>query len=300
MLREQFEICAGSVTGKDHTFSRKPNQDAYFRAERNGLLVGIVCDGCGDPESPHSEIGARLGAQLVGNELMALERDYWDLLEAHDPGKEVLPLRKARQEMLSTINLLALAMARTRIMGSLISPDDPQKKRYTQVIRDHFLFTIVGYAITPHHALFFSIGDGTLIINEEPIPLGPFPNNTPPYATYGLLDSKLLKTDPGCLEFKLHRVMPTFDLESFLIGSDGAGEIETRSGDLMPGGKEFLGPLSQFWMDDRYFGNPEAVNRKLALANADKQHVDWEKRSIKKWGQLLHDDTTLIAGRRRP
>jgi hypothetical protein len=283
MLTEQFQIAAGSVTGRDHAFSHKPNQDALFRAERPDLLVGVVCDGCGDPESPHSEVGARLGARLIGGSLLTV------------PTIHRVWLERARGAMLSIVRDVARCM-----MGMTpVSYTEDVSSTIASVVRDYFLFTIVGFAITPETSYFFSIGDGTLYVNGERIPLGPFPDNAPPYAAYALLNSSLLKRDPGALWFKICKQLPTAELESFLIGSDGVGEIEQRAGELMPGGKEYLGPVSQFWMDDRYFTNPALVGRKLALANAEKQHIDWERRTVQKRSPLLHDDSTLICGRRK-
>jgi hypothetical protein len=285
-----LEIAAGSVIGKDHLRSRRPNQDAHFILRRPDLIVAVVCDGCGS--SPYSEVGARLAVRWVANAIAA----------SQDEGR--LCLETARGRVLETMARLAETLAgrpparasdeaRTPSFG-VATPD------IVEIVRDYLLFTVVGAAITPEEARFFSLGDGALIVNEAPIALGPFPDNAPPYLAYSLLDSSLLTLDPALLQFQVHRRLPTAELDSFLIGSDGALEIEERADELLPNRSRAVGPLSQFWQEDATFTNPQAVSRKLALMGTDSQSVDWDARRIEKRPGLLHDDTTLIVGRRSP
>jgi hypothetical protein len=57
--------------------------------------------------------------------------------------------------------------------------------------------------------------------------------------------------------------------------------------------------LSQFWEEDRYFRNPDALRRRLALINSEYTHLDREAGVLIREPGLLPDDTTLVAIRRR-
>jgi hypothetical protein len=56
---------------------------------------------------------------------------------------------------------------------------------------------------------------------------------------------------------------------------------------------DVVGPLDQFYRQDRYFANPELISRRLKLISRD-----WPMSNPQPG--LLHDDTTLIVGRRTP
>jgi hypothetical protein len=285
VLTEEFELAAGTVTGKDHLHSRRPNQDAFHVLRRPGWLAAIVCDGCGDPNCPHSGVGAQLGARWMTAALAAC----WE--QEADPASL---LERTRGRVLAVMERLARSMALEEApSGARAAP------AWARVVRDYLLFTVVGVVVTPAWTAFFSIGDGTLIVNGETIRLGPFPGNAPPYLAYSLLDSSLVTVNPELLHFQIHRCLPTSELDSFLIGSDGALEIDAKAEVRLPKRGQAAGPLSQFWDQDAYFANPEAVNRKLALMNTDSHAVDWEARRMQKFGGLLSDDTTLVAGRRK-
>ena len=68
-MNELFESAAASIVGTDHRkpFVWKNNQDAFVIRSRGDLLVGVVADGCG--EGPYSELGARIGANMLANRL---------------------------------------------------------------------------------------------------------------------------------------------------------------------------------------------------------------------------------------
>jgi hypothetical protein len=60
-----------------------------------------------------------------------------------------------------------------------------------------------------------------------------------------------------------------------------------------------VGPLSQFWTDDRYFANPDALRRRLTLINRESVRADFESRRLVRTPGLLPDDTTVVVLRRR-
>lgn len=124
---------------------------------------------------------------------------------------------------------------------------------------DALLFTVVGAVLAPSGAALFSVGDGVFAWNGETSRLGPFPGNEPPYLAYALHDPRA--------RLLVHRTGP---VDHLLVGTDGLADF---------------GPLEEFWTDDRTYGNPDRVRRRLALAARTGR---------------LHDDATLVVIRRRP
>ena len=278
-MLERFEVAAGTVAGTEHASSGRNNQDGFACRWSEGALVGVVCDGC--TASPHSEVGARIGARIVAEQLhqaMEISQD----LDSRDGIAEML--EETRQKVISSLGALGLAM------GSNLAA----------VAGEYFLFTVVGFAIGRRSSFTFSIGDGVLAVNGEILNIGPFPGNEPPYLAYGsLVASSLEATNPELLQFHIHHVLPTKELESVMVGSDGIEQARIAEIRALPGLTEPFGPLSQFWTEDRYFKNPATVQRRLAQANRCVSRMDWASRTRTEETGLLPDDTTLVVARRR-
>jgi hypothetical protein len=268
-----FEIAGGSVAGHAHVVAGRNNQDAFcWAAPDGGGLVAVVCDGCGS--SPRSEVGAQVGARLVARaaaRLLHADLAVADLLE------------QVRQDVLASLRLLAREMS-----VDASPPSGPTSAAgFSRTVADHFLFTIVGVLLTSRGATTFSLGDGLVVINGERTQLGPFADNQPPYLGYALLPGAL---DSGASEqlcFAVHRSMAAGEVQSLVLGSDGAVELDAAAQRPIQGRDEAVGPLSQFWSDDRFFDNPDMVRRRLAVINRGPR------------GGLLSDDTTLVVIRRK-
>lgn len=246
-----FEIAAGTVAGAAHVRTGRNDQDAFHWASSGDALVAFVCDGCGSGK--HSEVGAAIGARLLVT--AALER----IRAGAEPPSEKL-WEDVRRDVLARIRDLANAMG------------DPMR-----VIAEHFLFTLVGFAASPAGVAIVSCGDGVIALNGKTRELGPFPGNEPPYLAYALAGRDL--------PIQVHHAVFREEVHSALLGTDGVGDLIAAESRSLPGREEPLGPLSQFWSDDLYFANRDAVRRRLAIAN--------------RAPGLLPDDTTLIAIRRR-
>ncbi|WP_437642527.1 protein phosphatase 2C domain-containing protein [Sorangium sp. So ce854] len=265
-----FEVAGGTVTGTDHVAAGRPNQDAYaFRAEGR-CLVAVVCDGCGS--GARSEVGAAIGARIVTEQVLAALGRGGDVASPET-------WEEARRGALAPLRAVAAGMG-----GSL-----------AEVVSTYFLFTVVGLAISGATACVFSLGDGLIALGDELLRLGPFPRDEPPYLAYGLLDRP-----PGgeAPRFTVHRAFPSSALRSALLGTDGAVDLLESSSRQIPGGGGEVGPLSRFWEDDRYFRNPDAVRRRLALINRSVARPVWKEERMDREGGLLHDDTTLVVVRR--
>lgn len=267
LFDKHFEIAAGSVIGKAHVALGKSNQDAYaVRAAAYGLC-GVVCDGCGS--GARSEVGAALGARIVSEQVLAeIEKGS----SMRDPATwENIRLR--------TLDALSGIV---RMMGEPVA----------RIVSEYFLFTIVGMALSAEGSFVFGIGDGVFAVNQDINKLGPFPGNAPPYLGYGLLGA-----GPS---FSIHSTGSLDDFESALVGTDGAVDYVALEGTQVPGGRgETIRSLANFWQDDKYFANEDALRRTLWLVNRDVTKPVWnEKRIIKEPG-LLEDDTTLVVVRKK-
>ena len=149
-----------------------------------------------------------------------------------------------------------------------------------EFVNDYLLFTIVGAVITAHETMTFSMGDGAIALNGKLMQIPAYPNNAPPYLAYGLYR-------PDAVSLEICDRIPTSELESILIATDGIDDLVK------------VEDVSQFWQEDKYFKNPDAIRRKLAMLNCEESKPDWNKREIVKRSGVLSDDTTLVVIRRR-
>ncbi|HEY9701311.1 MAG TPA: protein phosphatase 2C domain-containing protein [Allocoleopsis sp.] len=260
-MSKNFQIAAGTIIGKYHTRLGKNNQDAYYTFQSNSLTIAIVADGCGSGKN--TEVGAKLAVKLLGEILVKrLENypnaDFWS---------------EVQQDLLELIQVLAVNM------GDNLS----------QIVIDYFLFTLIGVIITEEITTIFSLGDGIIILNDKITQLGPFPHNAPPYFAYNLIPH-YQKYD-----FKINHQLPTDQVQSILIGTDGVEDLILSHTKNIPGKEELVGDINQFWQEDIYFQNPDMIRRKLSLINTDITQGNWFHQELIKYSGLLSDDTTLIV-----
>jgi hypothetical protein len=260
----QYQLAGGSTIGRDHRLVPKNNQDSWSIWRCDDLTIAIVADGCGS--GTHSDVGAKLGVQILGS---CLRKDY----EYHGQ----INWHRIQRNVLSHIDAVAQAMG----------------GNYRRTIESYMLFTLLGVVIDNQQATFFALGDGTIIVNGETVPIGPYQNNMPPYLGYGLLLDELL-IDANAITLGPILELPTAQLTSFLIATDGIDDVIRNGHNTLPGLDKLVGPIEQFWQSDRYFGsNPELLSRQLKLIGRD-----WPLSQPQPG--LLGDDTTVIVGRQAP
>ena len=265
-MKGLFEVAGGSIAGRNHTLAGKNNQDAYCSYSSELVTIAVVCDGCGSGK--HSEVGAKLGAGLI---VEAIARQL--------KGQTSLDLVEVRQDVLVQLEGI----------GKTIAGVHP----LSQIINDYLLFTVIGALITPSETAVFSIGDGVIAVNGKVTQIGPFPNNAPPYLAYSLCGY------PEWGHLQMHYQLPTQEVESILIGTDGVSDLIDSQARYLPGKPEKVGAIAQFWQEDRYFKNPDMIRRRLSLINREVTKPDWQSQRLVKEVGLLPDDTTLIAMRRK-
>ena len=276
MLPAELEIAAASIIGRDHVWFGKNNQDAWCWALPGSAAILIVCDGCSS--GTHSEVGAKLGARMaVGAIQQELTRATPRDADEIDGLLEVV-----REKLLQQLRALAAELG----------------ANLAAVVQDFLLFTITGALITEKQTALFALGDGVLALNGEVLRVGPFPGNEPPYLAYALIDS-LRGFPKQALRFQVLRTLPTEQLNSVLVASDGAAGWDAFAERQLPGRAELAGPLNQFWSDERYFRNKDLLRRRLALMNREVNRTDWSNRRMTKDVGLLSDDTTIVICRRK-
>ena len=258
-----FDIAAASVQGREHARAGRNNQDALcLRVSEHGL-VAVVADGCGS--QPCSELGAQLGVRR-------LARAAQQRLEEGERVDEATFLPGLREDVLCLLGELRGELGRDAL--------------------GDFLFTLVGAVVTPSKTLIFSAGDGVWALNGEVHPLGPFPGNAPPYLAYAMLGG-------ADVSLTAQALVPTQDVHALMLGTDGVVDLARLASAQVPEKDEPVGPLSQFWTDDRYFANPDALRRRLTLINRESVRADFESRRLVRTPGLLPDDTTVVVLRRR-
>ncbi|MDB4960706.1 MAG: hypothetical protein JWP01_705 [Myxococcales bacterium] len=252
----QMRSAAAAVTGARHLRAGRNGQDAAaawtgerMAAEPLGAIV--VCDGCGSGAS--SEVGARLGAQLVLAALTA------ELLAGQPPTSAELWAR-VRGEVAEVLARIVAAM-----------PGDRE-----QIIHDHFLFTIVAAAVAGDHVGVWVLGDGAYAIAggqravSSPRVLGPFENNQPPYLAYDLLGA------PATAHLETAHVPSG----SVIVATDGVAEIDLAS----------LTSPSEI---ERYLRHSDALRRRLAVLATSGERIDWHERRIDRRAASLQDDGAI-------
>jgi hypothetical protein len=270
-VQGRFDIAAGSVTGRDHVLAGRNNQDAYYWACLPHAVMAVVCDGCGSGK--HSEVGAQIGARLM---IAAMSRALQGPMHAL--------WYRVRQDVLAQLRCLAEQLG----------------GHFPSTVQDYLLFTVIGALVTPRRTFCFSLGDGVMIVNGNQIPLGPFADNAPPYLAYALLDAHNSRPSALSQEFQMQCILRTTAVQSIVLGTDGLETFLQAAARPIPGKQAVVGSLQQFWQEERYFTNPDAVRRTLALVNREVVQPNWEAQRLERHAGLLPDDTTLVVIRRRP
>lgn len=273
-MKNQFELVGGSVTGREHLRVGKNNQDAAYWSLTDGGVIAVVCDGCGS--GTHSEVGAKLGARML---VAALHRVLGKELGGDLPLDSGAVWQPLQQALLAQLQQVAEVLGGDR----------------DQVVQDFLLFTIAGAVITPAMTAVFSLGDGVVAINGRVMQLGPCANNAPPYLAYGLLR----ENSADAFQVKVLQALPTDQVQSLLLGTDGLSDLIAVAEKPLPGRSDLVGDIAQFWQGDRYFRNPDQVRRRLTLINRDIARFDASSGQWRRQAGLLPDDTTLVVIRRK-
>jgi hypothetical protein len=274
---EHFALAGGTIPGRAHVLAGRGNQDAIGWRQTPEAIVAVVADGCSS--GAHCEVGAQLVVRLLVEALHAqVCADIWPR-----PQEDAFDEAEIRAIVASL-----LEAARQQVLSSLQTLVGAFGSSANQAILDLLLCTAIGLLVTPQLAVVFAVGDGLVVVNGEATRLGPFEGNAPPYLAYGLLAGSP-ESHPDVLRLGIYHLLAAPAVQTILIGTDGVVDLANAAQSPLPGSGEPLGSLAQFWTDDRYLTNPDAIRRRLALANRPEPGHPG----------LLPDDTTLVVLRRR-
>jgi hypothetical protein len=261
---------SASVIGARHARAARNGQDAVasamvtVRATGERAAVAVVCDGCSSGAS--SEVGAQLGASLFAR---AVASRLAGGQSPCDPGLWA----DARAEVVAQLGALA-----DRMLGRDAAPTERAvgaRDDLAEIVREHFLFTVVAAAVRGDAAAVWAVGDGVYSYGDHTCVLGPFADNAPPYLGYDLLgDERPAHFEiaaPGC--------------GVIVIGTDGAGE-------LIDGVARFAGRS--------YVEHPDALRRELSLRARPQERIDWEARRVVRTPAELQDDCAIAVLRWEP
>ncbi|CAG1015669.1 hypothetical protein ANRL4_05559 [Anaerolineae bacterium] len=164
MTTHTLRARAGRVIGRDHILRAANCQDAFALIERPEVLVGVVCDGCG--EGAHSEVGATLGAAFISAQISRL-------IAEGVPVGDIPALLYPR-----VVDFLRAVL------------DSTQPANPVLFVRDHLLFTVIGAILSEQGGLIFAAGDGLIATDGHLIRRDEA--NQPSYIAYHLLDRAVL------------------------------------------------------------------------------------------------------------
>lgn len=262
MFNNEFFTTTGSVMGCYHRANFKNNQDAVHIAKSEDGLIAIVCDGCGSGK--FSEVGASLASRFIA-----------------EKGLELLARRKAGMRFRSGYfeELRVETLLFLRKLASDLGRDMPQ------IVCDYLLFTVLGALIEEGETTVFTIGDGVFSVNGETASIDQ--DNTPRYLGYALLPSEAMKTDLNYFDFAVQRKMPTPEVTSIALATDGANDLlDNKDKEIFILGKgEKIGDLTQFEKQEKFAKNPALLQKRLVVLGVN--------------NGILNDDTTVALIRRK-
>jgi hypothetical protein len=197
-----FSVRKGLITGRNHIVYRLNCQDSIltktFVFEEKNYYIGAVSDGCG--EGKRSEVGSHLAVTYLVNKT------------------QELILKKVPEEEIPSILFKGLIWALETVKENFLRQPSPPEET-VDFIKNHLLFTVLGYYITPRTCTIYAMGDGVVLINDL-IDIRN-ENNHPNYIAYNLVDGKYLQRDRKTLpdKFDVYKI-PTPKLNKMAVGTD--------------------------------------------------------------------------------
>jgi hypothetical protein len=237
-----FHIGSGIVTGRSHLAYGINCQDAVSKSvvEHNGqtYYVGVVSDGCG--EGAKTEVGASLAVAVATVKVESLIKSG-----------------VAVKRIPNILYAQLVEYFRGLVMG--FETKDMPPEVVVEFIKDHLLFTLVGFISGPENTVAFASGDGVVVINDR-VDIRD-ENNKPHYLSYHLIDRKYLKTEGTTLPkgFDIYDVK-TADLVRLAVGTDSWKDellaLLELVGDNYPSAQRRMNVLSQ---KEKHFSDDASI-----------------------------------------
>src|SRR3989344_937542 len=198
-MNDSFVLRVGQVSGRDHIFSKINCQDAYASLQiklGDGVYnIGVISDGCS--EGKNSEVGAKLACSFsVSNISRLLEQKVY-------LGKIPFLLFKNQITFLR------------RVINQYKFSSYPDRLEF---IKNHLLFTQIGFIQGYENTIVFAYGDGLVTVNNNV----DFRDQgeAPYYPAYHLIDKRLLSDASEIPESFDSFVVKTKDIQKLAIGTD--------------------------------------------------------------------------------
>jgi len=270
-MNTNWKLTTAAVAGARHQRAARNGQDAVASWLGADAAAIVVCDGCS--AGAGSEMGARLGAQLVTG---ALARR---LAGGAAAGDEAM-WRGVRAETVASLALLLERLGPALESGSGRSRLGDLRE---DALRDGFLFTIVAAAVTRDEVAVWALGDGAYALGTSSRVLGPFADNAPPYLGYDLLGEP----------HEAHLCVVPASCGSVVIATDGVV-------DLIEAGTEHEHPHDRAGRVLRTLAapalaRPDALRRHLALLARSGERIDWDARRVVRTPAPLQDDCAVAS-----
>jgi hypothetical protein len=197
-----FSVRSGLITGRQHIVYGVNCQDSLkvktFHHNADTYYIGVVADGCG--EGTRSEVGAHLATSFLIN-------------RTEDLVKREVATEEIPQRLFNDL----VGFLKTIVAG--FSTQDTPPTSIVQFIKNHLLFTVLGFVISPETTVTFAMGDGVILLNDV-IDIRD-ENNHPMYIAYHLVDDDFLEETRSPLPKKFDlQIIPTKLLEKLAVGTD--------------------------------------------------------------------------------
>jgi hypothetical protein len=129
-----------------------------------------------------------------------------------------LILKKIPDEEIPSILFKGLIKALETVEENFLR-QPPSPEETVDFIKNHLLFTVLGYYISPRTCTIYAMGDGVVLLNDF-IEIRN-ENNHPNYIAYNLVDGKYLQKDRKTLpdKFDVYKI-PTPKLNKMAVGTD--------------------------------------------------------------------------------
>ncbi len=198
----EFTMKSGIVTGRGHIVYGINCQDSFqttmFEHDGQTYYAGVVTDGCG--EGTRSETGAHLATSFLIKRIEELVRDG-------------VTVKKIPNLLFGDL----IEFLRSIVNNFLTGPN-PQVTA-VRFIKEHLLFTALGFVIGPKDTVLFAVGDGVVVLNDM-VDLRD-QQNMPTYPAYHLVDERFLKQERTPLPKKFDTYeIKTKKLERLAVGTD--------------------------------------------------------------------------------
>lgn len=243
-MRVVFGVTSGTVIGREHVRTGRNNQDGVAVRVDEARMAAVVTDGCSS--SRYAEVGARLGATFLANEVLRR-------LRTGKPAGMDLAYSSTRA-LVGYLDQIAKGMT-----------NDPDERE--TFIGDHLLFGFLCLAIDGQRACIFGVGDGVVSLNGDTTVLDPGPSNAPAYVGYLIMSGPSRSAIP-----EMHAVATVEEIETMMIGTDGLLDLERMPDSALKDG-ERQGGMEQFEEDASLFANSGRLQRRLLVLGEANQRM---------------------------